>query len=46
MLYIYQDKEDIRKLLGKIDTSLGVELPEKSYGENCDITFKNLKVLN
>jgi len=40
---LFQDKEDIRILLGKIDSSLGVELPEKSYGENCDITFKNLK---
>jgi len=34
----------MRKFLGKIDSSLGVELPEKSYGENCDITYENLKV--
>ena len=33
----------MRKLLGYIDSSLGVELPEKSYGDNCDLTYENIK---
>jgi len=40
---LFQDKSDMRRFLGKIDPSLGIELPEKSYGDNCNITFKNLK---
>jgi len=40
---LFQDKNDMRKLLGYIDSSLGVELPEKSYGDNCDLTYENVK---
>ncbi|ORX84416.1 PSS-domain-containing protein [Anaeromyces robustus] len=40
---LFQDKNDVRKLLGKIDNTLGIELPEKSYGDNCDLTFQNVK---
>jgi len=40
---LFQDKNDMRKLLGYIDSSLGVELPEKSYGDNCDLTYENIK---
>jgi len=34
---IFQHRDDARQLLKYIDPTLGVELPEKSYGENCAI---------
>ncbi|OUM62958.1 hypothetical protein PIROE2DRAFT_10648, partial [Piromyces sp. E2] len=40
---LFQDKNDMRKLLGYIDSSLGVKLPEKSYGDNCVLTYENIK---
>jgi len=40
---LFQDKNDMRKFLGKIDNSLGIELPERSYGDNCDLTYQNIK---
>jgi len=40
---LFQDKNDMRKFLGKIDNSLGIELPERSYGDNCALTYQNIK---
>ncbi|KAL1925447.1 uncharacterized protein VTP21DRAFT_330 [Calcarisporiella thermophila] len=39
---LYMNKNDARKLFSYIDPTLGVELPERSYAENCKITVHNV----
>ncbi len=46
--------DDVRKLLKQLDSSLGVPLPERSYGESCELytpedptsKFRHLMVYN
>ncbi|CAG8476560.1 8427_t:CDS:2 [Diversispora eburnea] len=40
---LFQNKRDARYILSCIDPSLGVPLPERSYAENCELTFENVK---
>jgi phosphatidylserine synthase 2 len=42
IMLLFQTKDNARQLLTFIDPSLGVELPEKSYGENCALTWGNI----
>ncbi|KAJ1559184.1 hypothetical protein HK405_011678 [Cladochytrium tenue] len=37
-----RDKHTMRELLKYVDSSLGVPLPEKSYAEDCSITYKTV----
>lgn len=41
---LFQDVDSARAMMKYVDPSLGVELPEKSYAENCDLTVTNLWV--
>ncbi|RHZ89337.1 hypothetical protein Glove_16g183 [Diversispora epigaea] len=40
---LFQNKRDARYIISCIDPSLGVPLPERSYAENCELTFENVK---
>ncbi|KAI8600230.1 phosphatidyl serine synthase-domain-containing protein [Dissophora ornata] len=40
---LFQNKHDARLLFTYIDPSLGVPLPEKSYGDACDLNYENIK---
>lgn len=42
VFFLYQNVGDARDLLKYWDDSLGVPLPEKSYAENCDLTWENV----
>ncbi|KAI9148601.1 hypothetical protein H9P43_010082 [Blastocladiella emersonii ATCC 22665] len=39
---LFQRPEKVRGLLQKLDPSLGVQLPEKSYAESCDLSPANV----
>ncbi|KAF9947436.1 hypothetical protein BGZ70_002677 [Mortierella alpina] len=39
---LFQNKHDARLLFKFIDPSLGVPLPEKSYGDACELTRENM----
>ncbi|EJC98958.1 phosphatidylserine synthase 2 [Fomitiporia mediterranea MF3/22] len=39
---LFQDLDTARQMLKYIDPNLGVPLPEKSYAENCEFTFRNI----
>ncbi|KAF9998716.1 hypothetical protein BGZ79_007622 [Entomortierella chlamydospora] len=39
---LFQNKQDARMLFKYIDPVLGVPLPEKSYGDACDLTRENI----
>lgn len=41
---LFQDLDSAREMMKYLDPNLGVALPEKSYGENCDFTFTNVWV--
>ena len=41
---LFQDIESARELLKYVDPNLGRALPEKSYGENCAFTVRNVMV--
>lgn len=41
---LFQDLGTARQMMKYIDSSLGVPLPEKSYAENCELTFRNIWV--
>lgn len=41
---LFQDVTDARKLMALIDPSLGKALPERSYAENCSLTWLNIWV--
>ncbi|GAM20690.1 hypothetical protein SAMD00019534_038650 [Acytostelium subglobosum LB1] len=38
---LFQSADDARKLMKHIDPKLGVPLPERSYGDNCDLYTPN-----
>ncbi|RIB12286.1 phosphatidyl serine synthase-domain-containing protein [Gigaspora rosea] len=40
---LFQNKRDARYIISCIDPSLGVPLPERSYAENCELTYDNVK---
>ncbi|RUS23347.1 phosphatidyl serine synthase-domain-containing protein [Endogone sp. FLAS-F59071] len=40
---LFQNKQDARHMFSYIDPSLGVPLPERSYAENCDLTWDVIK---
>lgn len=43
---LFQSKEDARQWIALLlDSSLGKQLPEKSYAENCSVTFDNIYVI-
>lgn len=42
VILLFQSKDIARHLLTYLDPSLGIPLPEKSYGEQCDFTFSNV----
>ncbi|KAG5455703.1 MAG: phosphatidyl serine synthase-domain-containing protein, partial [Olpidium bornovanus] len=42
--WVLYTKEDARKLFAFYDPNLGVELPERSYADNCEITLSNIMV--
>ncbi|KAG0210528.1 hypothetical protein BGX33_004845 [Mortierella sp. NVP41] len=39
---LFQNKHDARLLFKYIDPALGVPLPEKSYGDACELTYDNI----
>lgn len=39
---LFQQKDSIRLFLQYIDTDLGKPLPDKSYAEDCSLTFENI----
>jgi hypothetical protein len=39
-----QNKDDARKFMTYYDSSLGIQLPERSYAETCDLTWENITV--
>ncbi|KAF9927981.1 hypothetical protein FBU30_002725 [Linnemannia zychae] len=39
---LFQNKHDARLFFKYLDPTLGVPLPEKSYGDACDITYDNI----
>jgi phosphatidylserine synthase 2 len=39
---LFQNKTDIRRWLAQIDPSLGIQLPERNYATNCDLTYDNV----
>ncbi|KNE64286.1 hypothetical protein AMAG_09316 [Allomyces macrogynus ATCC 38327] len=39
---LFQDVSFARNLLNKLDPTIGVPIPEKSYAENCDFTVENI----
>ncbi|KAF9115886.1 hypothetical protein BGX27_005952 [Mortierella sp. AM989] len=39
---LFQNKQDARMLLKYIDPALGVPLPEKSYGDACELNRENI----
>ncbi|KAF9188716.1 hypothetical protein BGZ50_001161 [Haplosporangium sp. Z 11] len=39
---LFQNKHDARLFFKYIDPSLGVPLPEKSYGDACELTYENV----
>ena len=41
---LFQDLDSARAMMKYLDPNLGKPLPEKSYAENCDLTFENLWV--
>lgn len=41
---LFQDLHSARRMMTFLDPALNVPLPEKSYGENCALTAKNLWV--
>ena len=41
---LFQDLDSARELLKYIDPNLGRPLPEKSYGEECAFTIRNIVV--
>ena len=43
---LFQKKEQARYLLSYIDPELGVPLPEKSYGENCELSTDTFPYIN
>ncbi|KAI8349253.1 PSS-domain-containing protein [Mortierella sp. GBAus27b] len=40
---LFQNKHDARTFFKYLDPSLGVPLPEKSYGDACEVTWENVK---
>ncbi|CAG8482854.1 10053_t:CDS:2, partial [Cetraspora pellucida] len=40
---LFQNKRDVRYIFSCIDPSLGVPLPERSYAENCELTYENVR---
>ncbi|TPX67431.1 hypothetical protein CcCBS67573_g07517 [Chytriomyces confervae] len=42
VMLLFQDKHTARHLFSYLDPSLGVELPEKSYAEDCSITWQTV----
>ncbi|CAG8697515.1 9066_t:CDS:2 [Cetraspora pellucida] len=40
---LFQNKRDARYIFSCIDPSLGVPLPERSYAENCELTYENVR---
>lgn len=41
---LFQDLTSARGMMKLLDPSLGVELPEKNYAENCEFTARNIWV--
>ncbi|KAI0754781.1 phosphatidylserine synthase 2 [Daedaleopsis nitida] len=39
---LFQDLDSARSMMKYLDPNLGKPLPEKSYAENCDLTFENV----
>ncbi|KAI9220815.1 phosphatidyl serine synthase-domain-containing protein [Blastocladiella britannica] len=39
---LFQTPQRARALLVQLDPSLGIELPEKSYADNCDLSSENI----
>ncbi|KAF9110511.1 AAA ATPase midasin [Mortierella sp. AM989] len=39
---LFQNKHDARLFFKYLDPSLGVPLPEKSYGDSCELTYENV----
>ncbi|KAF8955202.1 hypothetical protein BGZ46_002698, partial [Entomortierella lignicola] len=39
---LFQNKHDARLFFKYLDPSLGVPLPEKSYGDSCELTYDNV----
>ncbi|KAI9592766.1 phosphatidyl serine synthase-domain-containing protein [Syncephalis fuscata] len=39
---LFQNKEDTRKLFAYISPELGAPLPERSYADNCELSWDNL----
>ncbi|PVV00906.1 hypothetical protein BB560_004696, partial [Smittium megazygosporum] len=42
---LFQSKASARQIMKFLDPSLGVPLPEKSYAENCEFNYPNIKYL-
>ncbi|KAJ3210118.1 hypothetical protein HDU82_008743 [Entophlyctis luteolus] len=43
VMLLFQDKHTARHLMTYLDPNLGVPLPEKSYAEDCSITWETIK---
>jgi hypothetical protein len=43
---LFQNKSDARLWLKNIDSSLGVPLPERSYAENCELSWNNIYAID
>ena len=41
---LFQDLSSARTMMTYLDSNLGKPLPEKSYGENCELTPQNIWV--
>ncbi|KAG0216819.1 hypothetical protein BGX33_012039 [Mortierella sp. NVP41] len=39
---LFQNKHDARRFFTYLDPSLGIPLPEKSYGDACELTYDNI----
>ncbi|CAO3642675.1 unnamed protein product [Cunninghamella echinulata] len=40
---LFMNKNDARQFMTYLDPSLGIELPERSYAENCETSWSNIK---
>jgi phosphatidylserine synthase 2 len=39
---LFQNVDDVRQLLRYVDPSLGLQLPERSYADNCELSYANV----
>lgn len=44
VVLLLQHKDSARHIMKFIDPKLGIKLPEKNYGDSCELNFENVMV--